>query len=192
MGASSSRQDGSEHVFAADTPVRFSQNVVDSLQTSSQTDSTRAKNIELQIQSRVTAELERLLESSSDSLKTASEAASHEEAQTQHASEQPSKRPFTNRMSEKLFGSDNSNTSKDKDKDLDRTHVSNEIEELRKKLSKRKQTTEMDKDVAHAKDAVVTCLRLNDRRPLDCWAEVERFKSEVGRLEKSFVDSQSA
>jgi altered-inheritance-of-mitochondria protein 13 len=35
---------------------------------------------------------------------------------------------------------------------------------------------------------VVSCLRLNDRRPLDCWKEVQEFKKEVARLEEAFVD----
>ena len=49
---------------------------------------------------------------------------------------------------------------------------------------------EVDKDVAKAKEDVTKCLRLNDRRPLDCWKEVEKFKAEVGRLEKKFVDNK--
>ena len=37
--------------------------------------------------------------------------------------------------------------------------------------------------MAKAKDEVVKCLRLNDRKPLDCWQEVQTFKKEVARLE---------
>ena len=44
-----------------------------------------------------------------------------------------------------------------------------------------------DKGVEKAKEDVVKCLRINDRRPLDCWQEVEVFKKEVGRLEKDFL-----
>lgn len=47
---------------------------------------------------------------------------------------------------------------------------------------------EKDEKVERAKDQVVACLRKNDRRPLDCWQEVETFKAEVVRLERSFVD----
>ena len=64
-----------------------------------------------------------------------------------------------------------------------------EIEELRKRLSQRKLREDImtDKGVEKAKDDVVRCLRGNDRRPLDCWQEVETFKKEVGRLEKDFL-----
>jgi altered-inheritance-of-mitochondria protein 13 len=34
---------------------------------------------------------------------------------------------------------------------------------------------------------MVSCLRVNDRRPLDCWKEVDAFKTEVARLEKRFI-----
>lgn len=64
-----------------------------------------------------------------------------------------------------------------------------EIEELKQRLSQRKLREDIitDKGVKKAKDDVVRCLRVNDRRPLDCWQEVETFKIEVGRLEKDFL-----
>ena len=40
----------------------------------------------------------------------------------------------------------------------------------------------VDGAVEKARQEVITCLRVNDRRPLDCWREVEDFKREVGRL----------
>lgn len=59
---------------------------------------------------------------------------------------------------------------------------------MRRKLESRKKLEPLDKNVERAKGDVVKCLRTNDRRPLDCWREVEAFKREVGRLEKNFVD----
>ena len=63
-----------------------------------------------------------------------------------------------------------------------------EIEGLKKKLDARKKLVEEDAGVKKAKDGLVGCLRVNDRRPLDCWKEVEAFKREVGRLESGFVE----
>lgn len=63
-----------------------------------------------------------------------------------------------------------------------------EIEELRAKLEGRRKLVEVDERVERARNEVVTCLRLHDRRPLDCWKEVEGFKREVARLEEAFVD----
>lgn len=66
--------------------------------------------------------------------------------------------------------------------------MTKEIELLKKKLEQRKKLEQVDADLQKAKEGVVACLRQNDRRPLDCWKEVETFKREVGRLEREFVE----
>ena len=66
--------------------------------------------------------------------------------------------------------------------------MQNDVKELRKKLEQRKKLTAVDEDVEKAKSQVVKCLRENDRRPLDCWKEVENFKNEVRRLEGVWVE----
>jgi MICOS complex subunit MIC19 len=66
--------------------------------------------------------------------------------------------------------------------------VLKEIEALKEKLGQRKQLREVDKDVERAKEDVVSCLRLNDRRPLDCWQEVKIFKDQVAKMEGKFVE----
>lgn len=63
-----------------------------------------------------------------------------------------------------------------------------DIERLRAKLESRKKLSALDENVERAKTEVVNCLRLNDRRPLDCWKEVDSFKREVAKLERAFVD----
>jgi altered-inheritance-of-mitochondria protein 13 len=71
---------------------------------------------------------------------------------------------------------------------VDRQTVSTEIEALRARLDKRKQLRPLPETVEKARGDVVRCLLENDRRPLDCWQEVEAFKEEVRKLEKSWVD----
>lgn len=66
--------------------------------------------------------------------------------------------------------------------------VSKEIEEMRKKLEGRKQVRPLPDAVEGARGEVIRCLRENDRRPLDCWQEVENFKAEVKKLEKGWVE----
>jgi altered-inheritance-of-mitochondria protein 13 len=73
-------------------------------------------------------------------------------------------------------------------RDLGREAVQNDVKELRKKLEQRKKLTPVDEGVEKAKSEVVKCLRENDRRPLDCWKEVENFKNEVRRLEGVWVE----
>lgn len=73
-------------------------------------------------------------------------------------------------------------------RDLTRDSVQSEVEQLWSKLEGRKKLAELDEGVQRARTDVVGCLRVNDRRPLDCYKEVEGFKREVARLEEVFVD----
>jgi MICOS complex subunit MIC19 len=65
--------------------------------------------------------------------------------------------------------------------------VNKEIMDLRQKLQARKKLEKITPEVEKAKEEVVRCLRANDRRPLDCWQEVESFKVEVGKMEAAFI-----
>jgi len=73
-------------------------------------------------------------------------------------------------------------------RDLGRESVQNDVKELKKKLDQRKKLADVDEGVEKAKSEVVKCLRDNDRRPLDCWKEVQTFKDEVRRLEGAWVE----
>lgn len=143
--------------------MRFSQELIDSLQASTESDSTRAKTLELHIQSRVAAELKALQEKASKDF---------EELQSKISAPEPKQ--------EKSAG--------DTLRDLGRESVQNDVEELRKKLEQRKKLKDVDEGVEKAKSAVVRCLRENDRRPLDCWREVQSFREEVRRLEGVWVE----
>jgi MICOS complex subunit MIC19 len=81
----------------------------------------------------------------------------------------------------------------DSKQESDRSHdsVQKEIMDLRKKLDSRKKVEKMSPEVEKAKDSLVTCLRTNDRRPLDCWQEVENFKAEVSKMERVFIQQAS-
>lgn len=70
----------------------------------------------------------------------------------------------------------------------DRRAVSKEVEALKSRLESRRKVRAIPDSVEAARGEVVRCLRENDRRPLDCWKEVEAFKEEVRRLEKEWVD----
>ncbi|OCK78649.1 DUF1690-domain-containing protein [Lepidopterella palustris CBS 459.81] len=184
MGAENSKptSENSQYVFAADAPVRFSNELVDSLQNSTQSDSTRSRNLEFQIQSRVTSELEKLQAQESAKLSTLSESLSAEPEPASDSS--PS---IAERIGDTLSGSE-ARAERQRQRDISRDSVSKEIGELKRKLGERKKLDQVDAAVGKAKEEVVACLRKNDRRPLDCWKEVEAFRREVGRLEKVFVE----
>ncbi|MCJ1396423.1 hypothetical protein MMC18_009313 [Xylographa bjoerkii] len=189
QGTSKSSSPSTQHVFTSDTPVRFSQELIDALQASPETDSTRAKDLELHIQSRVNAELSRLEAEQTRTLRELEEHISATPDPTTDSSHTPSQSGVPDQSASKGGRDQGAKADGDKLRDLGRQSVQNEIEELRQKLQQRKLREDIsgDKAVEKAKQDVVTCLRLNDRRPLDCYKEVEAFKKEVGRLEKNFL-----
>ncbi|KAF3008957.1 hypothetical protein E8E13_011433 [Curvularia kusanoi] len=182
MGAENSKPSSEvkQHVFSTEHPVRFSNELVDSLQKNTFTDATRSKAQELAYQERLTAELEKLREQSTQDFSKFSETLSGEEPQQSEPS-------FTDKLAD-ATSSSSTLVEKQRQQEMSRTSVTKEIEQLRAKLEQRKKLEQVDADLNKAKEDVVTCLRMHDRRPLDCWKEVETFKKEVGRLEKEFVE----
>ena len=145
----------------------------------------------------MTSELEKHLAKSAEKLSSAADSASKEPFEaakskpTKPVASQPTsytEKPLLHRIWNTLSGGSSEPDKPTFRPDLDSNGVSKEIDELKKRLANRKQLAQVDKQVTKAKEEVTTCLRLNDRRPLDCWQEVENFKNEVGRLEKEFVD----
>lgn len=121
-----------------------------------QTDASRTKIYELQIQARVAEELKKLQQQEAEALKIA-----HDKLNSAEYKE---------------------------DGSLSQKTVNKEIEAMRKKLEERKQVRPLPEAVEGARNEVIRCLREHDRRPLDCWQEVESFKAEVKKLEKSWVE----
>lgn len=143
-----------------------------------QTDSVRSRNLELQVQNRVTSELEKIRDTEAQRL------AAMTESLTPSSAEEPSEPSLTEKIADAVtpsaLQSKNPNRSHDS--------VSKEVAELKAKLERRKKLDAKDPSIEKAKEGLVQCLRLNDRRPLDCWSEVEAFKAEVAKLELKFVD----
>ncbi|KAI7197929.1 hypothetical protein KC343_g2214 [Hortaea werneckii] len=207
MGSGSSKPE--QHIFNADAPVSFSQNVLNSLQTNPESDTTRARTAELKVQHRVNAELQRIRDTQAQELEqlTASLTTSADDdpttipSTTAHITSDPSKDPtsLAYHLSSPFYqdhsGAATANATStahtlDTPLDSGRSHasVAREIMDLKTKLEQRKRSEKASPEVEKAKESMVQCLRLNDRRPLDCWQEVEQFKREVGRLERGFVE----
>lgn len=176
-----------------------------------QTDSSRNKSLELEIQKRVAQELERLREREQQTLaeieKKLAEvkdtgslpvtAATAPVASTSSGYPAGSlnldapRIPFAGREYEPSPVFTEPQTPAPQaayNRDTSRDSVASEIEQLRSRLEGRRKLAELDEGVEKAKADVVGCLRLNDRRPLDCWKEVDVFKREVAKMEQAFVD----
>ncbi|KAJ5171098.1 uncharacterized protein N7500_003881 [Penicillium coprophilum] len=216
MGAGNSKPEataGSQHVFSSNSPVQFSSNLVDALQSTSETDSTRAKTLELEIQNRVAQELKRIREREQQTLAEIEKRISESKDTTSlpvtaataplapSTSGYPAgslnldapRIPFAGRHHDPVPAvaapQETAAVAQPVTKrDISRDSVAAEIEQLRSKLDGRRKLVELDDDVAKARSDVTSCLQLNDRRPLNCWEEVDAFKREVARMEAAFVD----
>ncbi|POS69316.1 hypothetical protein DHEL01_v212290 [Diaporthe helianthi] len=160
MGANPSKPSGTQppHVWKGSSPASVSHEMVESLQSSPETDASRAQLAELQVQARVASELRKLQQEEDKRL---------------------------GELTDKLASAPGDDS---KQPSVTRHEVSKEVQALRAKLEQRKGVREVPEAVEAARGDVVRCLRENDRRPLDCWREVERFKEEVRRLEKGWVE----
>ncbi|KAJ5325880.1 Protein of unknown function DUF1690 [Penicillium brevicompactum] len=215
MGAGNSKPEAtasSQHVFSSNSPVQFSSNLVDALQSNSETDSTRAKALELEIQNRVAQELQRLREREQQTLAQIEKRIAESKDTTSlpitaaTAPLAPSSSgypegslnldapriPFAGRHHDPVptyaAPQESAAPAAPVKRDVSRDSVAAEVEQLRTKLDGRRKLTELDDGVAKARSDVTSCLQLNDRRPLNCWEEVDAFKREVARLEAAFVD----
>ncbi|KAK2592155.1 hypothetical protein QQS21_010163 [Conoideocrella luteorostrata] len=159
MGASTSKQGpNGQYDWKASGPPSVSLDVVDSLRSNPETDASRARLIEQHVQARVAEELKKLQKKESEALNAA-----HDKIAT-------------------------SEGSSSKEKGETSFSLGKEVDELRRKLEERKKVRDLPENVEKARSQVIQCLRQNDRRPLDCWQEVENFKAEVKKMEKSWVD----
>ncbi|ROW13761.1 hypothetical protein VPNG_03551 [Cytospora leucostoma] len=155
MGANSSKQ-SPPHVWKGSSPASVSQELVEKLQSSSETDASRQQLTELQVQARVAAELKKLQQHEDSRLREAADRAAAESVPEQTPVSSP--------------------------------EVAQKVQSLRERLEARRGPREVPESVERARGEVVRCLTDNDRRPLDCWKEVESFKEEVRRLERGWVE----
>ncbi|PHH76870.1 hypothetical protein CDD82_3768 [Ophiocordyceps australis] len=164
MGAKQSKQDApGAFEWKASGPPKVSLDLIEKLQSNAETDASRARLFDQHVQTLVAEELKRQSKRETELLRE-----THERIAAAAAL-----------VAEKKG---------DKDGGSSHTLVAQEVEALRQKLDGRKKVRELPEAVDKARNEVVQCLRENDRRPLDCWQEVDRFKTEVKKLEKKWVD----
>lgn len=157
-----------------------------------QTDSTRAQSQELKVQNRVNAELKRIRDDQGKRLESLTASLTinpPKDSDPKSAELQRDTNSLAYHLSSPFYHDSAAKTETPITADSGRSHdsVEKEIMDLRQKLDSRKKVEKLPVEVEKAKESLVQCLRTNDRRPLDCWQEVESFKAEVGKLEAAFI-----
>ncbi|KIW20559.1 hypothetical protein PV08_01134 [Exophiala spinifera] len=149
MGAGQSKDESTKHVFTSDTPIQFSQELIDSLQASSETNSTRAKTLELHIAQRVAAELEKIKQHESSALEEARKKIAAASAGTGSAESSPSDHSLLQIPS--ISPKDLLESGEEKDRKAQTSaKVQQEIEKLKQTLSQRKILKELPGEVESA------------------------------------------
>jgi MICOS complex subunit MIC19 len=184
QSAPSGATDSTKHVFTASTPINFSSELLDSLSSSTETDSTRQKTLDLHIAQRVQEELAKLQAEQTSAIASARQKILSSDSSSDDADTGSKAAGLKAKLPEKLGGT---NSEEEQKKQASSKKVQEEIERLKKELGQRKVLKDLPKDVEAAREGVISCLRVNDRRPLDCWKEVEVFKREVRKMEEDFV-----
>ncbi|GLB35218.1 putative protein of Unknown function (DUF1690) [Lyophyllum shimeji] len=174
MGASQSRSEPDERVFHNETPISFSQDVVNQLSDrleSPETSPERQSTLDALIRSRIQSELEHLKQ---------------EEEKVRQEIEQALEKENLDR--EKTAAEDGAEG--DETRRLpSSTELLGDLEEIRSKVERYQARRDLSEfpEVKSTGEAVVSCYRAHPSTPLDCWREVSKFKSSVAQLEQQYV-----
>ncbi|KAG8957029.1 hypothetical protein FRC03_010596 [Tulasnella sp. 419] len=176
MGAEQSKStESDEKVFQNETPIQFDPNLVnhlsDKLSSPHAPDSTRQSTLDSHIRARIQAELERLHE---------------EEASVRGEIERALEKENLDKETELAKQGEDGEK-----KGASSEALRGDLEEVQKKAERFKSRKSLEDlpEIKAKKEALVKCYDANPKTPLDCWREVEEFKSSVAVVEKTFVDS---
>jgi len=178
MGASQSRTDESDHVFSKETPISFSQDLVNHLSDTlalPETSPERQSTLDQHIRSRIQTELTRL------------------RAEEEHVREEIVRALEKENLDREreMVGEENGSEEDRSGKVKSSVALMEDLEEVRRKVDRyhaRKEMAELP-EVREKSEAVVSCYKSHPSTPLDCWREVAEFKASVAQVEQQFVDS---
>lgn len=162
MGSASSKSSpGAGIVFQrSQEPIQISEDLLQHLDSLDSSDSTRSLELESTIQKRVSEELKKLRDAESKALAQISYELSLQNIASESKSE------------------------------LNSVILSADLDDLKKQVQRRLpqgHDSELVKQVSQRKQGVISCLKDNKDRALDCKTEVEQFKASVRSLQQEFI-----
>ncbi|KAI5124018.1 hypothetical protein M0805_003850 [Coniferiporia weirii] len=183
MGAGQSKNELEDEVTLTQTPVQFSQDVVNHLADAAAAPGPsleRQSAMDNQIRNHIQAELMRLQQEEQE-LRREIEVTLEKE-----------NLDYEVRATERNEGDTTEEApSGDSQNALSSTVLLGDLEEVRRKVDKFHSNREYvnQNSAAHAADAVSSCYRNSANGPLDCWREVVAFKSCVAQMEQDYIAS---
>ncbi|KAF5387009.1 hypothetical protein D9615_001752 [Tricholomella constricta] len=173
MGAGQSRSETDEKVFQNETPISFSQDVVNQLSDrleSPETSPERQSTLDALIRSRIQSELEHLKQ--------------EEEKMRQQIESALEKENLDRERS----GAEDTAEGDDSGRIPSSTELMGDLEEIRNKVDRYQARRDLSEfpEVKSTGQAVVSCYRAHPSTPLDCWREVSKFKESVAQVEQLY------
>ncbi|OAX40813.1 hypothetical protein K503DRAFT_572772 [Rhizopogon vinicolor AM-OR11-026] len=177
MGAGQSKADTEEKVFHHETPIQFSQDVLNHLSDSSLSSDTspeRQSTLDTHVRARIQAELEHL-----------------------RAEEENVQREIELALERENIDHEMSLTGGESSEEVAQGDIKNsttllgDLEEIRNKVDRfqaRRQLSDYPA-VKQSGETVVLCYKQNPTTPLDCWQEVGEFKASVAQAESQRLAS---
>ncbi|QRV86163.1 hypothetical protein RhiJN_14181 [Ceratobasidium sp. AG-Ba] len=167
MGSQQSAPAGGQVVYSNETPIQFSQDVINHLsdtRSSPNPAPERQQVLDAIVQERISSELKRLQDA---------------EAAVQADIQAALERENLDREKQITEGSGSAEG------------LRAELEEVQKRAERFKSRLALEHapEVKESQARLVTCYKANQDRPLDCWEEVLHFKDAVAKLEKDFIKS---
>ncbi|RDB21549.1 MICOS complex subunit mic19 [Hypsizygus marmoreus] len=177
MGASQSRSEGDEKVFQSETPISFSQDVVNQLSDRLDTPETspeRQSSLDAIIRSRIHSELEHLKQEEEAVRQEIENALEKENLDRERSMVDESPEAAED---ESVVGRIPSSTA-----------LMGDLEEIRSKVDKYQARRDLSEypEVKAAGEAVISCYKANLTTPLECWQEVTKFKESVAQVEQKY------
>lgn len=178
MGASQSKADEEPKVFYNETPIQFSQNLVNHLADTVDTHPERQSTLDGHVRARIQSELARLRE---------------EEEEVRQQIELALEKENLDR--ERDMAGDVSTTSEADSGAIGDVKsgevLLGDLEEVRTKVERfqtRQQLVELP-ELKTKGEAVVSCYRSHPSTSLDCWREVSEFRAAVSQVEQQYIAS---
>ncbi|KDQ59391.1 hypothetical protein JAAARDRAFT_205450 [Jaapia argillacea MUCL 33604] len=178
MGASPSKPDTEEKVFYNETPIQFSQDVVNHLSdnlAAPETTPERQSTLDAHVRSRIQAELGRLREEEE-----------HVRQEIERALEKENLDRERSMVGEETVAGESGigqlKTS---------TVLLGDLEDVRQKVERFQTKRDLNAfpSVKATSEAVAACYLAHSKTPLDCWREVAEFKASVAQVEQHYIDS---
>ncbi|KAG5643905.1 hypothetical protein DXG03_009476 [Asterophora parasitica] len=171
MGAGQSRSESDEKVFQNETPISFSQDVVNQLSDrleSHETSPERQSTLDALIRSRIQSELEHLKQEEEKVRQEIESALEKENLDRERSGAEDSAEGGSGRIPSS-------------------TELMGDLEEIRSKVDRYQARRDLREfpEVKSTGEAVVSCYQNHPTTPLDCWREVNAFKESVAQVEQS-------